>query len=363
MKILYDGEVYTSQATGGINRYFANIISRLPSDFYPTLTTASIRDKNFPKHKNLRTFFYPRHGFRPGRVSYWLEKYYFRLVSSLQYDIIHPTYYWILPRHELEKCRYPKVITVHDMVHELFPNLIDPAGYVVNEKRKAILSASAIICDSENTKKDLLSLYPISEDKVFVVYLASEINHKMSYGKEEIPSRPYFLFVGGRLGYKNFELLIKAFTKITTFFPDISLCIAGKPLSSSENALISALNLNQYIEHFAYPSDQHLAKLYRCSLALVYPSLYEGFGLPLLEAMACRTVAIASNTSSIPEVVEDAGLLFNPNSLNDLADKLLYILNNPIEREKLILKGTERLNHFSWDNTVRKTIDIYKKVA
>ena len=362
MKILYDGEIYTGQAAGGINRYYANIIKRLPKNFLPTLAVAATSQVNYPSHPNLKTFFYPRHGFRPGRLSYWLEKYYFRLVSSFKYDLAHPTYYWLLARHEMSQCRYPIVITIHDMIHELFPAEIDPSGFVVEAKRKAILSASAIICVSENTKKDLLNIYDIPENRVSVIYHASEIDITMAYGDEIIPTQPYFLYVGSRTGYKNFELLLKAFSKVISQSPDSCLCIAGAPFTKTELEKITHLGLNQHIKHFHYPTDHHLAKLYRCSLAFIYPSLYEGFGIPLLEAVACGAVVIASNASSIPEVLQDAGLLFDPFSVDELASRMLFLVDNPLKKEELVQAGFQRSRCFSWDNTVQQTIDIYQRV-
>jgi glycosyltransferase involved in cell wall biosynthesis len=127
--------------------------------------------------------------------------------------------------------------------------------------------------------------------------------------------------------------------------------------------LIAQLGLEQRILHYKYPSDYHLAKLYRCSIGLIYPSLYEGFGIPPLEAMSCKTVAITSNTSSLPEVVGDAGIMFNPTSTVDLAEILLWLLDNSIERDRLIAKGCERSKLFSWQKTADKTIEVYASVA
>ena len=110
-------------------------------------------------------------------------------------------------------------------------------------------------------------------------------------------------------------------------------------------------------------TNRHLKKLYRESIALVYPSLYEGFGIPPLEAMSCETAVIASDVASIPEVVADAGLLFNPRSSDELTDCLLTLLDQPNERERLIAKGRERVRMFSWDKTVVKTVEIYRAVS
>jgi glycosyltransferase involved in cell wall biosynthesis len=362
MRILYDGKVYNMQVTGGVSRYFSNLICRLPKSFIPTLTTCKSRRINYPVHPNLKVFKYT--GLRPRSISYRLEKYYFRTVAAFNhFDIAHPTYYSLLTGQKVGKYCCPVVLTVYDMIHELFSKEMDPTGYEAEVKRKAILAAQAIICISENTKKDLLERYSLPENKVMVTYLASEIDASMSYGSEPIPSRPYYLYVGKRASYKNFSGLLSAFAKAVSVRPEIALCVIGSAFSETEEKLIADLNLATHIEHYGYADDRHLAKLYRCSVAFVYPSLYEGFGIPLLEAMSCGTVVVASNCSSIPEVVGDAGLLFDPKSTNDMADILLFLLNNPIERDRLIAKGYQRATAFSWDKTVAQTIDVYRAVA
>lgn len=364
MRILYDGQIYASQPTGGINRYFANLISRLPEDFTSALTTCQLRNVNYPTHPNLKTYFYQRFGFRPGCVSYWLEKYYFRGVTSLNsFDLVHPTYYGLLTRQEMNQCRYPVVLTVHDMIHEIFADQLDLNGHKTEEKRKAILAAQAIICNSENTKKDLLERYSLPEEQVTVTYLASEIDLTLSHGSEPAPPHPYYLYVGGRYSYKNFDSLLAAFAKVVSVRPEIKLCVVGLPFNETEEKLIAELRLSEYMENYSYASDRHLAKLYRCSVAFVYPSLYEGFGIPLLEAMSCGTAVIASDCSSIPEVVGDAAILFDPKSTSDLADILLSLLDSPTERDRLINKGYQRAKAFSWDKTVAKTLNVYRSVA
>lgn len=364
MRILYDGQMYGVQTAGGINRYFANLISRLPEDFNPILTTCQNRELNYPVHPNLKILFYQRYGFRPGRISYWLEKYYFRYANSFSYpDIAHPTYYSLLTRQNLDKYRCPVVITVWDMIDEIFSEELDPNGQNAEQKRKAIVTAQAIICISENTKKDLLERYSLPENKVTVTHLASEIDASLSHGPEPVPDRPYYLYVGSRASYKNFDGLLAAFAKAVSVQPDIALCVVGSPFNEIEEKLIAELKLTTHIEHYGYAGDRHLAKLYRCSVAFVYPSLYEGFGIPPLEAMSCGTAVVACNCSSIPEVVGDAGLLFNPKATGDLADILLLLLLSPIERDRLIAKGHQRSQMFSWDKTVAQTIDVYRSVS
>lgn len=372
MRILYDGQIYAMQAAGGINRYFANIISRLPESFLPYLTIPQIPKVNYPQHSNLKTFDYKQLQFRPNRISAWINKYYSSWLSKhyfgessdyTYFDVLHPTYYSLLTRKEIDSYACPVVLTVYDMIHEHFSRELDPKGGAVAEKKKAISAAQAIICISENTKQDLIEWYSVPESKITVTYLASEIDAGFSFGLEAIPSRPYFLYVGSRTSYKNFDGLLKAFSKVTSVHSDVALCVVGPPLTRNELKKINELSIGKSIEYYGYASDCHLAKLYRCSTAFVYPSLYEGFGIPPLEAMSCGTVVVASNTSSIPEVVGDAGILFNPTSTSDLADILLDLLINPTERERLITKGFDRAKTFSWDQTVAQTLNVYRSVA
>ncbi|OBQ34711.1 MAG: mannosyltransferase [Anabaena sp. CRKS33] len=364
MHILYDGEIYGAQKVGGISRYFDNIISRLPPEFEPTLTSPRSRNETHPHHPNLKIFNYKRFCFKPGRVSYWLEKYYFRAVEATTNNpqIFHPTYYSLLTRQEFKEKRCPIVLTVYDMIHEAFPHLIDKDGQFAEVKRRAILASDIILCISESTKNDLLERYPLDENRVFITHLATEFNPYLEEGDYFIPSRPFFLYVGGRWSYKNFNNLLIALAKIVPKIPDVLLCVVGSPFNSTEKKQIGELNLDNHIENFSYASDAHLAKLYRNCVAFVYPSLYEGFGIPLLEAMICQAPIIASNTSSFPEVVGDAGLLFDPTSVVNLADRLLFMFDNPAERDILITKGLEQVKHFSWDKTAAQTVEAYRSV-
>lgn len=369
MRLLYDGEIYSMQAAGGINRYFASLIGRLPASFNPTLLAAKTCEINQPVHPRLKI--YGRQKLDLRNFSTRLDSYHSRLrsgclqtfVDSHRFDIAHPTYYRLLTRRDLSAYRCPVVLTVWDLIHELFPRQMDPRGHAAELKRKALEAAQAIICISENTKKDLLEYYRVPEAKVKVILLASEIDVDLSYGPETVPSRPYYLYVGSRSRHKNFNGLLAAFGKAVSVRPEMALCVVGEPFVESEKRVICDLKLTNYIEHYRFTSDAHLAKLYRHSLALVYPSLYEGFGLPPLEAMSCGTTVVASNVASIPEVVDDAGLLFDPASTDELADRLLFLLNNPAERERLIAKGRERARAFSWNKTVAETLQIYRSLG
>jgi glycosyltransferase involved in cell wall biosynthesis len=359
MRILYDGQIYASQRAGGVNRYFANLIGRLPVGYHPYLTTVAGSDLHFPYHPNLKIYRYRR--FAPAALSYRLEKYFFDLVEAgLKFDLVHPTYYTLLTRREMTSYRQPVVLTVWDMIHELFPE-VDPTGLHREAKRKAVAAAQAIICISENTRQDLLERYHTPEERVTVTHLASTLTASSARAGAPIPARPYFLHVGERAGYKNFHNLLSAFAKVSAS-QDVSLCVVGRPFSVQELQRIAALGVADRVDHFGYVDDGHLAKLYSHSVAFVYPSLYEGFGIPLLEAMSCGTVVVASNLSSIPEVVGNAGLLFDPEKHDEITDILSNLVRNPESREVLIARGRERARHFTWERTVSQTIDVYQSV-
>jgi glycosyltransferase involved in cell wall biosynthesis len=362
MRIFYDGYVYQEQFAGGISRYFTNLIKRLPCHFVPLLTTCRDHVLEYPAHANLQGFRFKR--VRPQRISCRVEKYYFRYVeATVNYDLAHPTYYSLLTQREFAAYRRPVVLTVWDMIHERFTKQFKDGALVVEMKRKAVEAAHSIICISENTKKDLLERYPhVTEKCVRVTHLASEFNERMAYGPELIPSRPYFLYVGARAGYKNFSTVLAAFGKLAGARRDIALCVVGTPFSTAEQRNVTEAKLSGRVEHYGQASDAQLAKLYRHSLALVYPSLYEGFGIPLVEAMACGTAVVASNRSSLPEVLGGAGLLFDPES-DDLSDVLLSLIDDPAERERLVALGRKRARNFTWDRTVAQTLDVYRSTV
>lgn len=370
MRILYDGEVFRMQSVGGVNRYFENLISRLPLDCEPALLVPPASDVSRVTHPKLRVYRYGNE--RLAKVSYRLNQYCLRLekeywnqVRSLRsFDVAHPTYYSLLTRREMKHYRCPVVVTVWDMIYELFPQELDPTGEGGEEKKKAVMNADAVICISQNTKRDLLQMYSIPESKITVTWLAANLDASMSHGPEPIPGRPYYLYVGARAAHKNFETLLEAFARAVSVQPDLSLAVAGGQLfSDKEKRVIAELKLGQHIDYYGQISDEHLAKLYRGSVALVYPSLYEGFGIPPLEAMACGTAVVAARSSSIPEVVGDAGIYFEPKATDELADILIDLFINSALRAKLISEGSARAQEFSWAKTAAQTAQVYRSLV
>jgi len=365
MKILYDGEIFIRQKVGGINRYFSNLISWLPHNYEPIITTLNTCESSLPDHANLKLLSYNRFGIKPGRLSYAVEPYYFEMIEKFSsYQIFHPTYHYLLTRKKLTKRNKPIVITVYDLLQELFPSFFDSEE--VHFKKAAILAADVIICISENTKKDLIDYYKISEEKIFVTYLAANLNASLTScmaSQISIPKSPYILYVGSRHKHKNFNVLLDSFGVLVKCIDDIKLCVVSHPFQEQELKIIADKGLQSHIKNISYVNDSDLVKLYQNCLCFVYPSIYEGFGIPLLEAMLCKAPVIASCTSSIPEIVGEAGLLFDPMATNELTDRLLFLFNNPAARQSLIAKGIHQASKFSWNKTVNQTLKIYRSLV
>jgi glycosyltransferase involved in cell wall biosynthesis len=366
MVILYDGEIYSLQRMGGINRYFDEIISGLPLEASPVLiSTRAAAEHVDAAHPRLKVHTYKRSGFQSGRLSHRIEPFYFRAAVALRRpNLAHPTYYSLLSRQGLDAYRCPVVLTVHDMIHELFPRELDPTGAEASVKREAILAANAIICVSENTRRDLERFLPEAISKcVGVIPLASRFQPSTTTEITPLRSPSSFVYVGGRRPYKNFGRLLTAFAAAVRLRRDLFLTVVGSPFTEEELSIIQAQGLMPKIKHFTNASDSMLANIYRDSIALVYPSLYEGFGIPPLEAMACGTAVIAANSSSIPEVVGNASLLFDPYSSDELAAQMLRLVDSPSLRADLITLGRQRTQQFSWKRTVEQVWNVYKTLV
>src|ERR1043165_8775313 len=185
MRVLYDGEILKLQRAGGVNRYFANLISRLPLDFYPTLLVDQANGISRPSHPNLKVHQFagsggqPRSAIRQG-VARLNNRYLDVMGRFIPFDLAHPTYYTLLSGH-VSKYHCPVVVNVWDMVHELFADTMDPTGWNAEQKRQSIMAADVVICISENTRNDLLRYHPTVADRVKVIHLASEMDEGMSY--------------------------------------------------------------------------------------------------------------------------------------------------------------------------------------
>lgn len=282
-------------------------------------------------------------------------------MKSHEFDIIHPTHnnaIEILPRMGNK----PLVVTVHDMTHELRPSSFpatDPSSY---RKRLFVERAQRVIAISECTKNDLVRLFNVNPDKIDVVHHGNSLTlpAHVDHIQMNIPAR-YVLYVGGRNGYKNFHTFAEAFAKVAAADATIHMvCAGGGAFSEAERQLLHQLGIAERC-HQMWVSDDELAVLYHRTECFVYPSEYEGFGLPILEAFECGAPVICSEASCFPEIASYAASYFSTTDSNDLAAKITQVLASPEMRQSLLDNGKKRLADFSWKKTAEKTLETYLK--
>ena len=358
MEILFDGEVFRFQKAGGINRYFAEIVSGLPPDWKPTITGVKAFGQNVPCHPNLRVENPP--AFRPQRAMQYYGRRWWKPRIARRVKLFHPTYYYFTSHFRLSDFTCPIVTTVYDMIYARFPGQAEGPVGVSRSQREAVLRADRIVCISRYTEQDLLELIPEVAEKTTVIHLGSSFQAVESGNPNEIFEEPAFLFVGGRGGYKNFLLLLRAFARAVTIRPGIRLNVAGAPLTPEERWQIYFLGITDRVTSIEYPDEAALKKLYRRSVALLYPSRYEGFGIPPLEAMACGTIAVTGNTTSLPEVVGDGGIMLNPADEDAWTEHIVKLSEPFPERAGLLERGRRHQEQFSWAECVRRHVEIYE---
>lgn len=365
MRIFYDGLIYGCylERPGGISNFFDHLISRVSRYHDCLLTSSRPRSLPHPNGPNLRLLRRGLH-LHPYFIDKKFDRAYTRaLCAYYNPDIIHATYY---TRSLLYGLRKPVVFTAYDMIHEAWSDDIDPQGFARRQKKYCFEHAAAIPCISNSTRNDLLSLYPHLESKVSVIYLAG--TPKLAaiepmHSSYDLSKQIYLLYVGGRTSYKNFSRFVRAFTQISCKCSSVRLKVAGAPFTEDEINMLNALKINDKVDIYPNVADSFLCALYRNALSFVYPSLYEGFGLPVLEAMSLNTPVLASNISSIPEVAGNAALLFDPWSVVSIADAILQIVNRPELREDLRRKGAIQCKKFSWEKTAQEYLSLYCKVV
>jgi len=363
MNIVYDYQAFSMQRYGGISRYFYELISRLCKEdefavylflglYINEYGLSDYRD-DYARLCGVKH----RHIPRTVRVFDILNKLLFAPFLRTSYaNIYHQTHY------DGVSVAFPgkRVLTVHDMIHEFYPNLFTKRDRTSKNKKISIKRADAIICVSESTKNDLIRLCGVPKDRIRVIYHGNSLTPARQ--ARSLLGKPYILYVGHRGAHKNFPLLREAYAAMRNINSTYSLvCFGGEPFSREERAILRSEGLEKKVLSIS-GNDQLLANLYQHAAVFVYPSLYEGFGIPPLEAMSCGCAVLASNTSSIPEVVGDAGVYFDPTSRDDLTFQLNRILGDDSFRSKLIARGYEQGKKFSWDRCANETMLLYQQV-
>lgn len=372
MKILLDPQIFNQQRYGGISRYYTEIFSILKRRKDLTITLPiSFTENAYLKESNL---------YQPNKVFNIFinalstlgistrslrkkksEKILDRAFAEEQYDLFIPTYY--NPYFVDKIIKKPFVLTVYDMIHEIMPQyFINDPYKVVENKSSLIRKASKIIAVSNNTKKDILKFFPdINPDKVEVIYHGSsiKINPKVHV---DLPSK-YILFVGARANYKNFDFLLKSTAPLLKKDSDLVLLAAGGGAFNEEEVnTIKALGIEQQVIQRRF-EEEELGHFYSKALAFVFPSLYEGFGIPVLESMACGCPIILSTHGSFPEVAGDAGIYFDSSSEKDLTEKLESIISNNDLRNFYSAKGLEQVKKFDWNDAAEQCLKVYNEAV
>ena len=283
-------------------------------------------------------------------------------MARIHPDVVHETYYAASPTYRGKAIR---ALTVFDMIHELWPESFSASDHTARLKRCAVERADRILCISENTKRDLLRALPVDERKVSVTHLGFD---RLSPGKlvarDIVGDAPYVLYVGVRNQYKNFLGFARAFAgsrQLTGNFRIV--CFGGGDVNAKERAVLRSLGLpDSKVVHVA-GGDEVLAAIYSGAAAFVYPSLYEGFGIPPLEAMSLDCPVVASNMSSIPEVCGDAVEYFDPHDTDSICAAIERVTDSRERSRELIALGRKRCEMFTWDRCAKDTIDAYGMLA
>lgn len=343
--LFFDNLIFSLQKFGGISTYWYELTKRiLSSDFdfvfferQDVLKINHLRQNLIiPENKIIKS----------NRRFILLDRFRNIKINNGNKIIFHSSY-----NRVVKNTNVYNVVTIHDFIHEKFYSGLRKILHSY-QKKKAIINASAIIVVSKNTKKDLLTIYPkINHEKVHVVYNGVSDDF---YPITDIQKSNDILFVGSREKYKNFHFVVLSLSKHNIF----SLTIVGSDLTRHEIQI-----LNKHIpgrwKLFTAIDNNSLNILYNTSFALLYPSSYEGFGIPILEAMKSGCPFIALNASSIPEVAGNAGVLITELTQNQFDNAINNIMKN---RNFIVNEGFFQVKKFSWDKCYNQTIEIYKKL-
>jgi glycosyltransferase involved in cell wall biosynthesis len=302
----------------------------------------------------------PRLGKLARLVGRGLER---RVARRAAPDIVHATYYDPSPLYTPRAMpRARRVLTVYDMIHERYPQAFPAGDGTAAAKRRAVAEADHVLCISESTRRDLIDMLGVPEAKTSVTYLAATRPGAGAAPAGPAPVLPpYLLYVGDRRAYKNFCGLVQALGLSPALRELALVCFGGGPLGAAEWAQIDGAGLARDRVHALQGDDARLAQLYAGARCFVYPSLYEGFGIPPLEAMHCDCAVACSNTSSLPEVVGDAAESFDPHQPEAIAQALERVALSESRRQALVAAGRARAAQFSWARCAADTAAVYRR--
>lgn len=364
MRILYDHQAFTGSIFGGVSRYFADLMGNLVSQGHHVDLAAGFSNNIYVQ--NQRYFKgRPYQYFLGYRWTCTALSHLNRLEAAIsllrkEFDVFHPTFYNTYFLNFIGK--KPFVITYHDAIKDKFGKQYGHLDNVSIEQKQTLLNkASKVIAVSENTKNDLIEVFDINPDKIVVIHHATNFQDITPEPVPDLPEK-YLLYVGSRNDYKQFIPFIEATAELLKNENTTLICAGGTAFTADETQKINSLGLNKLVRQ-KIVNDGVLKTLYQNALAFVYPSKYEGFGIPILEAFASDCPAVLSNSSCFPEVAQDAALYFDPESQTSIATAIEQILLDSDIRKNLIKKGQQRFMDFSIEKMTQQTLAVYKSVA
>jgi glycosyltransferase involved in cell wall biosynthesis len=378
IKIVVDGNIYSRQRVGGISNYFNELLPRIARHantcIYVMVPPSPLaRVPRAPGVVICRERQLPSLAGQSWRAESWFAPWRTRIQSAvwplrlacMRDAIFHSTYYTMPPYSNT-----PQVLTVYDMIYERFSHIFNSLAddKFRNLKMNCIRRATRIMAISEQTKKDVCELSGRSGDTVDVVPLGidravfyktndADVEHAFR-AKHRLWDR-YILSVGGRKDYKNGSALLRAFGE-SRLKEKVALVVAGEPWSQGELRLLRELGITERVHLVSLPSVEELRLCYNFADVFVQPSLYEGFGLTVLEAMACGTPVAASRGGSLPEVALDAACYFDPHSPDEMVAAIERLLDRATADEYRD-RGYRRVRWFTWERTASETMAVYRK--
>lgn len=383
MRVLFDHQTFDRQRWGGISRYFVELfrglrgaievelsLARTQSELrgeLESLLGVATSDRGFPE-----TFLGGRRF--PGSRQLWslakrtvpgLEAKQANLAASLArlktsgFDLFHPTYFdpYFLPALGDR----PFVLTVHDFTYEEYPQFFSPRDPVPGWKAALAARATRIIAISEHTKRDLVRFYGTDPARIDVIHhgYAPPPARAAPCARRDLPGR-YVLFSGTRFAYKNWAPFVTAMVRLLREDPALHVLCTGPAFSAEERALLASLGVERQVRQLRV-EEAELGELYARAAAFVFPSLYEGFGFPVLEAFFHGCPAALADASSLPEVGGDAAVYFDPKDPESIAGAVSRVLGDAELRAELVRRGRERVKAFTWARTCEQTLATYQR--
>lgn len=361
LKLLFDYEIFSKQRAGGISNYFYNLGRELINLNIDTIFFSPLHRNQYLSSLSKKNIIGFDVKYIPFKLNFILDAVNFfftkKLLKKNIYNLMHQTYY-----SENNFTNVKKICTVYDLTNEKFPNFFPQSNNITNLKKKTILNSDHIICISDNTKKDLINFFNINPDKIATTLLASDLYCPDVTIKNK-KLRNYILFVGSRSSYKNFESLLNAYSSSSFLKNNFKIALfGGERFGENDQKLMKCFNIDYNKIWIIDEKKYRLQYIYSNVAALVYPSIYEGFGLPIVEAMSCGCPVISSLAGSTKEVGGEGIDYFDPLDVSQMKNLIEKLVTSDLLQESKIAYGYKRANLFSWKKCAQETLEVYKKV-